>query len=246
MSMNRGSSATAAPRGAVTNLACVSIAYRDNSVVQRKTSACVIQAMFAMQLACVSRKMNVMLHHAQLGSIGTIVAMSARSNTVLVMIMHVRKYVKLVVSAMKAVIVMQVASVSNVVERKRAETTHTGTTVEAHARQSVANQMLNFVPSNVWRNVIVMTASFSMPRETVSHAKTVPPTNARTVSTGTLAGAVARRKSAAKVMTCAQRSAKSDVNVTMVWSAMRVRDRVFLHRSAVLNNVVIMKSGMSV
>ena len=102
------------------------------------------------------------------------------------------------------------------VERKRAETTHTGTNVEAHAHQSVANQMLNFVPSNVWRNVIVMTASFSMPRETVSHANTVPPTNARTVSTGTLAGAVARKKNAAKITSFAQRSAKSDVNVTMV------------------------------
>ena len=120
VSMNRGSSATAAPRGAVTNLACVSIAYRNNSVVQRKTSACVIQAMFAMQLACVSRKMNVMPLHAQLGSIGTIVAMSVRNNTVLVMKTDVLKYVKLVVSAMKAVFVMKVASVSYVVKRIRA------------------------------------------------------------------------------------------------------------------------------
>ena len=45
--------------------------------------------------------------------------------------------------------------------------------MEAHARQSVANQMLRFVPRNVCRSVSVMTASFSTPLDTVSHAKIV-------------------------------------------------------------------------
>ena len=45
--------------------------------------------------------------------------------------------------------------------------------MEAHAHQSVANQMLRFVPRNVCRSVSVMTASFSTPLDTVSHAKIV-------------------------------------------------------------------------
>ena len=73
----------------------------------------------AIQLASALRKINV-LNHARLGSIGTTVAMSVRNNTVLVMKTDVLKYVKLVVSAIKAVFVMKVASVSYVVKRIRA------------------------------------------------------------------------------------------------------------------------------
>ena len=88
-------------------------------VATRRMCVTASRASCAMQLASVLRKINV-LNHARLGSIGTIVAMSVRNNTVLAMITDVLKYVKLVVSAMKAVFVMKVASVSYVVKRIRA------------------------------------------------------------------------------------------------------------------------------
>ena len=45
---------------------------------------------------------------------------------------------------------------------------NTGTNVEAHAQQSVANRMLHFVPSNVFRNASAMAASFLTLMATVS------------------------------------------------------------------------------
>lgn len=228
------------------NPVCVSIAYPVNNAVQSRTNACAIRVMFAMQMAIASKKICVVTYHVQLVSIGTIVVMNVRSSTVPGMTLHVPKYVKLVASVMKAIIVMQVASASHVRERKRVDPIHIGTSVEAHVHQSVANRMLNFVRRNVFRNANATTASFLMPLTIVSRVKTVQLIIARMVSTGQHVGAVARRRNAVKITTCALRSVKNDANVMMVWYVMRVLARVFPHQSAVLNNVVIMKSGTRV